>query len=62
MGEVIDFNSQPSTERPTLKCCGAGRDAENDKALCFYFSRKPTDDEMRFLHAVMQRAAACVGV
>lgn len=43
-----------------LKCPGVGRDAGNDKSLCFYFSRKVTDDEMRFLHEVVQRAVACV--
>ncbi len=42
-----------------LKCPGVGRDAENEKSLCFYFDRKPTDDEMRYLHEVMQRAVAC---
>lgn len=41
-----------------LKCPGVGRDAENEKSLCFYFDRKPTDDEMRYLHEVMQRAVA----
>lgn len=35
---------------------GVGRDAENEKSLCFYFDRKPTDDEMRYLHEMMQRA------
>lgn len=43
---------------PKLSCPGVGRDAENDKSLCFYFSRKVTDDEMRYLHEVMQRAVA----
>lgn len=42
-----------------LKCPGVGRDAENDRSLCFYFNRKVTDDEMRYLHEVMQRATAC---
>ena len=41
-----------------LKCPGVGRDAENDKSLCFYFSRRISDDEMRYLHEVMQRAVA----
>lgn len=40
-----------------LRCPGAGRDAGNEKALCFYFNRAPTDDELRYLHDVMQRAA-----
>jgi hypothetical protein len=42
-----------------LKCSGVGRDAENERLLCFYFNRKPTDDEMRYLYEVMQRAAVC---
>jgi len=45
-----------------LKCPGVGRDAGNDRSLCFYFNRKPTDDEMRYLHEVMQRAAVCRAV
>jgi hypothetical protein len=40
-----------------LKCPGVGRDKDHDKALQFYFSRPVTDEEMRFLHEVMQRAA-----
>ena len=44
----------PSSE--PLRCPGVGRDAENDRSVCFYFSRNVTDDEMRFLHDVMQRA------
>ena len=43
-----------------LKCPGVGRDKDNIAALQFYFSRPVTDDEMRFLHDVMKRAAACM--
>lgn len=43
--------------RTPLKCPGVGRVAENGKALCFYFNRTVSDEEMRFLHDVMQRAA-----
>jgi hypothetical protein len=43
-----------------LRNPGVGRDAENEKSLCFYFSRRVTDEEMRFLHEVMQRAVACM--
>lgn len=49
-----------SAERDPLKCPGCGRDGENDHALCFYFSRPVTDNELRFLHDVMQRAAECM--
>lgn len=43
-----------------LKCPGVGRDKDNVQALAFYFSRPVTDDEMRFLHDVMQRAVASI--
>lgn len=43
-----------------LSCPGVGRDKDNPKALQFYFNRRITDDEMRFLHEVMQRAVACM--
>ena len=45
-----------------LKCPGVGRDKDNAAALAFYFSRPVTDDEMRFLHEVMQRAVASVAI
>jgi len=47
------------TTRP-LKCPGVGRDRDCINALQFYFSRPVTDDEMRFLHDVIQRAVACM--
>lgn len=43
-----------------LKCPGVGRDKDCISALQFYFTRPVTDDEMRFLHEVVQRAAACM--
>ena len=46
--------------RPPLKCPGVGRDKDCISALQFYFSRPVTDDEMRFLHEVVQRAAVCM--
>lgn len=46
--------------RRPLKCPGIGRDKDNIAALQFYFSRPVTDDEMRFLHEVVQRAVACM--
>ena len=42
-----------------LKCPGVGRDKDCITALQFYFNRPVTDDEMRFLHEVIQRAVAC---
>lgn len=41
-----------------LKCNGAGRDKDHDRALCFYFNRPVTDAEMRFLDECMKRSAA----
>lgn len=37
-----------------LKLSGTGRDKDNDKALQFYFNRPVTDDELRFLHGIVQ--------
>lgn len=48
--------------RSPLKCPGVGRDKDCISALEFYFSRPVTDNEMRFLHDVMQRAAACLPI
>ena len=44
----------------SLECNGAGRDTWSDHSLCFYFNRRPTDEEMRFLHDAMKYAASCV--
>lgn len=42
-----------------LKCTAIVRDAGGD-ALCFYFDRRPTDEEMRFLHDAMKTAVSCL--
>lgn len=47
-------------EARPLRCPGVGRDKDCISALEFYFSRPVTDAEMRFLHDVMRRAAACM--
>jgi hypothetical protein len=46
--------------RQPLKCPGVGRDKDCISAMQFYFNRPVTDDEMRFLHEVVQRAVACM--
>lgn len=46
--------------RSGLRCPGIGRNAEWPKSLLFYFDRVPTDDQIRYLHEVMQRACACM--
>jgi len=59
---MMNDNLRLVSNSAPLKCPGVGRDAENEKSLAFYFNRKVTDDEMRFLHEVMQRAVAtCLG-
>ena len=60
---VLTFRTAREIERErlagkALACAGVGRDAENEQSLSFIFSRRPTDDEMRFLHDVMKRAVA----
>lgn len=55
----IDNVVQLKVPAEPLKCPGAGRVGDNDQALIFYFNRRPTDDEFRYLHEVMQRAAVC---
>lgn len=37
-----------------LKCRGVGREPDEECALTFYFSRKPSDDEMRCLHDALR--------
>lgn len=59
-----NFYTDPAyrVQRPKrdLRCPGVGRDKDNLLALQFYFNRRVTDDEMRFLHDVMRRAVACM--
>lgn len=40
-----------------LRCNGVGRDKDHDRALQFYFDRRVTDAEMRFLDECMKRSA-----
>lgn len=40
-----------------LQCLGGGRDADNRQTLWFSFNRRPTDDELRFIHDCVRRAA-----
>jgi len=41
-----------------FKCVGVVR-TPGTNALEFFFNRRPSDEEMRYLHEVMERAAAC---
>jgi hypothetical protein len=54
VSKIVDFKIPA---RARLKCPGVRRDKDNENWLCFYFDRRPTDNEMRFLHDVMKRAA-----
>jgi hypothetical protein len=40
-----------------LKCSGVSRDSENLKSIVVSFSRRLTDDELRFFHDVCGRTA-----
>lgn len=42
---------------PLLRCNGVIRPIDEPRALTFFFDRRPTDAELRFLHDVMDRAA-----
>lgn len=52
--------SDPQTTEAPMKCPAIGRNADWPKSLLFYFDRVPTDDQMRYLHEVVQRAVACM--
>jgi hypothetical protein len=62
MSKVVDLDiprtAAERLARQVLKCPGVGRDKDRDSALQFYFNRHVTDDEMKFLHEVMQRTVA----
>ena len=53
---VVDNAPQP--KRP--KVSGMGRMGDNDKALLLMLNWRPTDDQLRYLHEVMERAVACM--
>lgn len=55
--EIVDLRDIRAEQDPFLRCLGAGRARKNDRAIAFLFDRAPTDDELRFLHDVMRRAA-----
>lgn len=56
----IRFDCGTMNSKRPLKCPGVGRDKDCISALQLYFSRPVTDDEIRFLHEVVQRAVACM--
>lgn len=49
-----------SNDNARLKCPGVARDKDHPQSLSFHFSRRVSDDEMRYLHEVMQRAVELV--
>jgi hypothetical protein len=57
---MSDHQQSEQEPKAQLKCPGVGRDKDCISALQFYFSRRVTDEEMRFLHETMQRAVACL--
>lgn len=38
-----------------LRVLGVGRDAENEKAVLLCCNRRPSDDEMRVIHAILRQ-------
>ena len=60
LGSFLERTIANTPPERNLKCPGVGRDKDCISALQFYFSRPVTDDEMRFLHEVVQRAVACM--
>lgn len=44
----------------SLRCNETKRDKQNLSALVFYFNRRVTDKELRFLDEVMKRSAFLV--
>lgn len=55
--EIVDLRDLRAEQDPLLRCLGVGRSKTNGKVVAFAFDRAPTDDELRFLHDVMRRAA-----
>lgn len=55
-----EYHAGEGVSLPQLRCPGIGRDKDCVSALEFYFNRRVTDDEMRFLKDVMDRAVACM--
>jgi hypothetical protein len=52
----------PRDTRKKLKVRGVGRVADEPRAMLVCFNERPTDEELRFLHDVMERAVACMYV
>jgi len=42
----------------SLTVSGVGRVGDNEKAICLYFNRRLTDDEMRAVHEMVR--ACCL--
>jgi hypothetical protein len=55
MVEPTPFRSNAPRDR-RIKCLGIGRDKDDGCSLNFFFDRPVSNDEMRFLHEVVQRA------
>jgi hypothetical protein len=47
-------------KKEALRCNGVARDKDDEHELCFHFNRRVTDNELLYLHEVMQRAATCM--
>ncbi len=49
--------SANDNRRQRLTCPGVSRMGDNDKAILVSFSRRLSDEELRFFHEVCQRSA-----
>jgi hypothetical protein len=50
----------PRDPKHKLKVRGVGRVADEPRAMLVMLSERPTDDELRYFHEVLERAAALV--
>lgn len=56
----MPIDTPVTTPSRPLRSNGVGRNTEWPKSLLFYFDGVPSDDQMRYLSEVVQRACACM--
>ena len=57
---VKTLDEERARLRGRRKVNGVGRVDDNDKALLLMLSWRPSDDQLRYLHEVMERAVTCM--
>lgn len=55
--KIVDLNRQRTPPKRKLARLGVGRVADNEQAVLVIFSRKLTDEELRFFDDVCGRTA-----